>query len=75
MNKAFYLIATSPSWDTKKAFEVMKRAYDKFWLGTDNLDYTHAACGIKKAAKELNYDAQTIVNAFLAVGINIQNDC
>ncbi|WP_211333739.1 M4 family metallopeptidase [Sinobacterium caligoides] len=70
-NLAFYKLANTVGWDTKKAFEVMVRANQLYW--TSNTDFDEAACGVKSAALDSKYNADDVVEAFRAVGVNA--DC
>jgi pseudolysin len=67
-NKLFYLLATSSDWDTRKAFAVMVQANLNYW--TSHTSFTHAACGVLSAAKDLHYDQQPIKIAAKKVGID-----
>ena len=67
-NKLFYLLATSPDWDTKKAFTTMVHANMNYW--TYNTTFIEAACGVESAAKDLGYPVITVSKAAAAVGIN-----
>ena len=67
-NKAFYLLATSEGWDTRKAFEVMVRANQLYW--TRSSDYDNAACGVKQATDDAGYSNDEVINAFTQVGVD-----
>ncbi|MFZ6848195.1 M4 family metallopeptidase [Undibacterium sp. RuRC25W] len=67
-NKAFYLLATSPNWTTRKAFEVMADANRFYW--TSNSTFNQGACGVEKAAANRNYNVADVTNAFLTVGVS-----
>lgn len=67
-NKVFYKLSTTEGWDTKKAFDVMVKANMHYW--TANSTFTDAACGAKKAAKDLQYDVAAVTAAAQAVGID-----
>jgi len=67
-NKAFYLLATSNGWNTKKAFEVFVRANQLYW--TPNTDYDDGACGVESAAGDLGYDSASVTSAFSQVGVS-----
>lgn len=67
-NKAFYLLATSEGWDTRKAFEVMVRANQLYWTRTS--DYDNAACGVKQATDDAGYSSDDVINAFTQVGVD-----
>jgi pseudolysin len=67
-NKLFYLLATSPDWDVKKAFDVMVHANMHYW--TYNTTFIEASCGVISSAKDLKYDITAVNKAILGVGIN-----
>ncbi|MGC0155634.1 M4 family metallopeptidase [Chromobacterium vaccinii] len=69
-NKAFYLIATSPGWNTRKAFEVFVDANRLYW--TANSTFNSAACGVVRAADARGYDGADVTKAFAAVGVACQ---
>ncbi|WP_299492492.1 M4 family metallopeptidase [uncultured Shewanella sp.] len=66
-NKAFYILATTPNWDTRKAFEVMLLANQIYW--TADSHFWDGACGVKNAAFDLGYNVEDIEHAFNAVGV------
>lgn len=68
-NKAFYLMATAPGSDIKKAFSVFVRANQKYW--TPKTTFVDGAKGVKDAAQDLGFSTQTVVDSFRAVGIEI----
>ncbi len=70
-NKAFYLIATTPGWDTKKAFDAMVAANRFYWI--PNTTFHQAACGVVKATEDLNYPVADVRAAFIGVGIDTSN--
>lgn len=70
-NKVFYLVATTPGWDTKKAFDIMVQANQYYWTQTTN--FNKAACGVIKATKDLHYPIDAVNSAFKTVGINTSN--
>lgn len=67
-NKAFYVLATTPGWDTKKAFDVMVRANEYYW--TPVTTFAEAACGVMLAAKDLSFDPAAVLHAMKMVGVN-----
>ncbi|WKE63924.1 M4 family metallopeptidase [Gallaecimonas kandeliae] len=67
-NRAFYLVATSSGWDTRKAFEVFATANELYWNA--NSDYNDAACGVVKATTDLGYNVTDVQNAFTTVGVD-----
>ncbi|WP_053006768.1 M4 family metallopeptidase [Chromobacterium subtsugae] len=66
-NKAFYLLATRPGWNTRKAFEVFADANRLYW--TANATFNSAACGVSRAAETRGYGKQDVAQAFAAVGV------
>ncbi len=67
-NKAFYLLATTAGWSTRKAFEVMADANHLYW--TANSTFNQGACGVEKAADNRGYAAAAVTAAFNAVGVS-----
>ncbi|WP_163834186.1 M4 family metallopeptidase [Spartinivicinus ruber] len=67
-NKAFYLLATTPNWNTHKAFEVFVKANQLYWRRST--DFNEGGCGVVTAAKDLNYKASEVEAAFAKVGVN-----
>lgn len=67
-NKAFYLLATTPGWSTRKAFEVMADANQLYW--TANSTFNLGACGVEKAAGNRGYVVADVTAAFNAVGVS-----
>lgn len=67
-NKVFYLVATAPGWNTKKAFDIMVQANQYYWTRTTS--FNKAACGVMKATKDLHYPIESVNSAFKAVGID-----
>lgn len=67
-NRFFYLLSTSPNWDTKKAFHVMLLANMNYW--TTNTDFIKGACGVIKSAKDLGFDVTAVKAAFDIVKVN-----
>lgn len=66
-NKAFYLLATTPGWDTKKAFQVMARANRLYWTASTNWDV--AGNGVMDAACDLGFEPNDVKAALAAVGV------
>ncbi|MDE1464688.1 M4 family metallopeptidase [Spartinivicinus poritis] len=67
-NKAFYLLATTPGWNTHKAFEVFVKANQLYWRRST--DFNEGGCGVVTAAKDLTYNADQVEAAFAKVGVN-----
>lgn len=61
-NKAFYTLATKNNWGIKKAFEVFLVANQVYW--TADATYDSAACGVVKAADDLNYEVSDVISSF-----------
>ncbi|HET9679240.1 MAG TPA: M4 family metallopeptidase [Gammaproteobacteria bacterium] len=66
-NKAFYLLATTSGWDTRKAFDVFVLANQSYWGPYS--DFNDAAQGVVDAATELGYDTNAVEAAFAGVDI------
>lgn len=84
LDKVFYLIATSPRWNTKKAFHLVLRATyyweDRDWNPDSNkpikkyLTFPQVSCSLIKAAQDLNYsneEIEVVIKAIEQVHINI----
>ncbi len=67
-NKAFYLLAITPGWNTQKAFQVFARANDLYWTASST--YNQAACGVQTAATDLGYAVADVTAAFTSVGVS-----
>ncbi|MCU6433137.1 M4 family metallopeptidase [Undibacterium sp. Jales W-56] len=67
-NKAFYLLATTTGWNTRKAFEVMADANRLYW--TAGSTFNQGACGVEKAAANRAYTVADVTAAFKAVGVS-----
>ena len=66
-NKAFYLLATKPGWDTRKAFQVFARANDLYWTASTN--FNQGACGVRTATADLGFVVADVDAAFSTVGV------
>lgn len=68
-NKAFYLLATTKGWNTRKAFDVWVKANMNYW--TDSMvTFNDAACGVLSATKDYGYNMADVRIAFAKVGID-----
>ncbi len=67
-NKAFYLLASSAGWNTRKAFEVMVDANRLYWTASST--FNQGACGVEKAATNRGYTTADVTAAFAAVGVS-----
>ena len=68
-NRAFYLLATTPGWDTRKAFEAFAVANRIYWARGS--DFSEAACGVARAAADYNRSTDDVMKAFQTVGISV----
>ena len=68
-NKAFYLLANSKGWTTRKAFDVFVKANQSYWTPSSN--FITGAKGVKSAAEDLGYSTEDVVKAFSDVGVPI----
>ncbi|WP_068824764.1 M4 family metallopeptidase [Pseudomonas sp. BMS12] len=66
-NRAFYLLANSVGWNTRKAFEVFVDANRFYW--TETSDFDRGACGVAQSARNRSYSSADVVAAFAAVGV------
>ncbi|NRA60376.1 MAG: M4 family metallopeptidase [Psychrobium sp.] len=66
-NKAFYNLATTAGWDTKKAFQVYAKANQNYW--TANTNWDQAGNGVMDATCDLGYDTANVKASLTAVGI------
>lgn len=66
-NKAFYLLANKPGWNTRKAFEVMTNANKLYW--TSNTNWDSAGNGAMDAACDLGYNTDDIKSVLAFVGV------
>jgi vibriolysin len=67
-NRAFYNLATKATWNTEKAFRAFVLANQIYW--NQNSGFVDAACGVKKAAQDLSYSIQDVIDAFNVVGVD-----
>ncbi len=68
-NKAFYLIAVTPGWTTRKAFDIFVKANMDYWQpGTT---FQQGAEGARDAALDYGYSCEDVKNAFAVVGITL----
>jgi vibriolysin len=69
-NKAFCLLAHSPGWDARKAFQVFQVANRDYW--TPSSSFQSGAEAVRDAAKDLGYPVADVIKSFGAVDIVIQ---
>ncbi|MFI2809864.1 pre-peptidase C-terminal domain-containing protein [Microbulbifer sp. M83] len=67
-NRAFYLLANSTGWDTRRAFDVFVLANQSYWGSTT--DFNQGACGVVEATRDYSYDEADVIDAFDAVGVS-----
>ncbi|MDL5033241.1 M4 family metallopeptidase [Pelomonas sp. APW6] len=65
-NKAFYLLATTAGWTTRKAFEVFADANHLYWTSTT--DFQGGVCGVERSASNRGYNVTDVTRAFNTVG-------
>lgn len=68
-NKVFYLVATSPGWDTHMAFDIFVKANQDYWGPSTN--FVQGAEGVIDATVDWGYPCQAVSDAFAVVGIDI----
>lgn len=67
-NRAFYLLANTNGWNTRKAFEVFVLANRLYWGA--NTSFDQGACSVTRAATDLGYSLTDVAAAFTTVGVN-----
>jgi vibriolysin len=70
-NKAFFLLAKTSGWNTRKAFQVFARANQLYWTSSSSFD--QGACGVQIAASDLGFVASDVTKAFSSVGVSCAN--
>ncbi len=70
-NKAFYTLANTTGWGTKKGFDVFVKANQDYW--TPSTNFVQGAEGVRDAAIALGYNVNDVVNAFAAVDVYISS--
>ncbi len=67
-NKAFYLLANKPGWNTQTAFKAFAKANQDYW--TPSTNFNQGACGVESAAVDLGYTKADVTAAFSSVGVS-----
>ncbi|MEP6633843.1 MAG: M4 family metallopeptidase, partial [Luteimonas sp.] len=67
-NKAFYLLATKPGWNTPNAFKAFARANALYWTASST--FNQGACGVESAATDLGFTKADVTAAFSSVGVS-----
>ena len=70
-NRAFFLLANTEGWGVRKAFDVMVRANQQYWVAST--DFVDGACGVINSAIDLGYEIPDVVSAFEQVGVECDN--
>jgi vibriolysin len=66
-NKAFYTLATTAGWDTRKAFDVFVKANQLYWTPSSTFETGRDGC--LSAATDLGYSTADVQAAFDAVDV------
>lgn len=69
-NKAFCVLAKTPGWTPKQAFQVFAVANMDYWTAREN--FNSGACGVESAAAKSGYRAQDVAEAFTEVGVRCE---
>lgn len=64
-NHLFFLMSTTPNWDTRKAFDVMVKANMDYWV--PNTTFDEAGCGVLQATHDLGFAVDDVKKALDAV--------
>lgn len=68
-NKAFYLLATTPGWNTQTAFQTFAHANRMYW--TPGTDFRTGYAAVRDAATDLGLPVADVDAAFAAVGVTL----
>ena len=66
-NKAFYLLAHTEGWDTKKAFLAFAGANRDYW--TPDINFYDAACDVEDSAEDQGWSKADVTAAFAGVDV------
>lgn len=69
-NRLFYLLATTPNWDTHKAFDVMVKANMDYW--PPYASFTDGGCGMLNATRDLGYELDDVKAVLAKVAIDYE---
>lgn len=69
-NRMFYLLASQPEWNTRKAFDVMVKANMDYW--TPYSTFNEGGCGVLHAAKDLGYSLDDVKTSLDEVAIDYE---
>lgn len=67
-NRLYYLMATSPDWTARKAFDVMVKANMDYWTPYSN--FKDGGCGVLKATRDLGYSISDVKAALDKVAVD-----
>lgn len=70
-NHLFYILASQPDWNIRKAFDVMVKANMDYWTPYSTFD--EGGCGVLSAAKDLGYSLDDVKKSLSDVTINYQS--
>ena len=66
-NRAFYFLGETKGWDIKKAFHPFVVANELYWRADSR--FYEAACDVVEAARDLELNADDVIEAFRKVGL------
>ncbi|SFU00524.1 GlyGly-CTERM domain-containing protein [Pseudoalteromonas sp. DSM 26666] len=70
-NRAFFLLSNTDGWDPQKAFEIMLKANQNYWVSSSG--FIDGACGAINSAIDLRYNASDVISAFNEVEVICDN--
>ena len=69
-NRLFYVLATDPNWDVRRAFQVMIKANMDYW--TPYSTFEEGGCGLLQAALDLGFSPDGVKHALNAVLVSTE---
>lgn len=70
-NHLFYILATTPQWSIRKAFDVMVKANMDYWTPYSNFD--EGGCGVLSATKDLGFSLTDVKHALDEVKVSYES--
>lgn len=67
-NRAFFLLSHTEEWNVHKAFDIFVLANQIYWQR--NATFNSGGCGLRRAAKDLEYNTNDVIKAFNTVGVD-----
>ena len=67
-NRVYYLLTTTPGWNSRMSFQVFATANQLYW--TSDSSFNEGACGTIQAARDLGFNDEDVLAAFNTVGIH-----